>query len=102
MLAHKAEEDGVVAVERMAGQQPHVDYNLVPGIVYTAPEVASVGATEDQLKADGVDYRVGKFPFLANSRARAVGHTDGFVKMLADATTDRVWMFTLSVTTPEL
>lgn len=90
MLAHKAEEDGVVAVERMVGQQPHVDYNLVPGIVYTAPEVASVGATEDQLKAGGVDYRVGKFPFLANSRARAVGHTDGFVKMLADATTDRV------------
>lgn len=90
MLAHKAEEDGVVAVERLAGQLPHVDYNLVPGIVYTAPEVASVGATEDQLKADGISYRVGKFPFLANSRARAVGHTDGFVKMLADATTDKV------------
>ena len=90
MLAHKAEEDGVVAVERMAGQMPHVDYNLVPGIVYTAPEVASVGLTEEQLKTDGVDYRVGKFPFLANSRARAVGHTDGFVKMLADAKTDRV------------
>jgi len=90
MLAHKAEEDGVVAVERMAGQMPHVDYNLVPGIVYTAPEVASVGLTEEQLKTDAVDYRVGKFPFLANSRARAVGHTDGFVKMLADAKTDRV------------
>ena len=90
MLAHKAEEDGVVAVERMAGQLPHHDYNLVPGIVYTAPEIASVGKTEQQLKDAGVAYRVGKFPFLANSRARAVGHTQGFAKILADATADQI------------
>lgn len=90
MLAHKAEEDGVVAVERMAGQSSHVDYNLVPGVVYTWPEVAGVGKTEEQLKEEGVDYRVGKFPFSANSRARAVGDTDGVVKVLADKRTDKV------------
>ena len=79
MLAHKAEEDGVVAVERMTGQKSHIDYNLVPGVVYTWPEVAGVGKTEEQLKEAGVDYRVGKFPFTANSRARSGGDTDGVV-----------------------
>ncbi len=90
MLAHKAEEDGVAAVENMAGQKTHVDYNLVPSVVYTWPEVASVGKTEEEIKASGVSYKVGKFPFMANSRGRAVGQTDGFVKIIADATTDRV------------
>lgn len=90
MLAHKAEEDGVAAAENMAGQKGHVDYNLVPGVVYTWPEVANVGKTEEELKAAGVAYKAGKFPFLANSRGRAVGQVDGFVKILADAKTDRV------------
>jgi dihydrolipoamide dehydrogenase len=90
MLAHKAEEDGIVCVEMIAGQSGHVDYNLVPGVVYTWPEVAAVGQTEDELKAAGVAYRVGKFPFTANSRARANGETDGLVKILADAESDRV------------
>ena len=90
MLAHKAEEDGVVAVERLTGQKSHIDYNLVPGVVYTWPEVAGVGKTEEQLKEAGVDYKVGKFPFTANSRARAVGDTDGVVKVLADKRTDKV------------
>jgi dihydrolipoamide dehydrogenase len=90
MLAHKAEEDGVAAVEMMAGQTSHVDYNLVPGVVYTWPEVASVGKTEEQLKEDGIDYRVGKFPFTANSRARANAETDGMVKILADKRSDKV------------
>ncbi len=90
MLAHKAEEDGVAAVEGMAGQKPHLDYNLVPGVVYTWPEVANVGKTEEELKAAGVEIKVGKFPFMANSRGRAVGQTDGFVKIIADAKTDRV------------
>jgi dihydrolipoamide dehydrogenase len=91
MLAHKAEEDGVAAVEGMAGQKSHVDYNLVPGVIYTMPEVACIGKTEEQLKADGVQYKVGKFPFLANSRARTMGNTDGFVKILADSGTDEVY-----------
>jgi dihydrolipoamide dehydrogenase len=90
MLAHKAEEDGVVCVEMLAGQSGHVDYNLVPGVVYTWPEIAGVGQTEEQLKQAGVDYRVGKFPFQANSRSRATGDTDGLVKILADTRTDRV------------
>jgi dihydrolipoamide dehydrogenase len=90
MLAHKAEEDGVVAVERMTGQKSHLDYNLVPGVVYTWPEVAGVGKTEEQLKEAGIDYKVGKFSFMANSRARAVGDTDGVVKVLADKRTDKV------------
>ncbi|MEO3428147.1 dihydrolipoyl dehydrogenase [Pelagibius sp. CAU 1746] len=90
MLAHKAEEDGVVAVERMTGQKSHIDYNLVPGVVYTWPEVAGVGKTEEQLKEAGIDYKVGKFSFMANSRARAVGDTDGVVKVLADKRTDKV------------
>ena len=90
MLAHKAEEDSVAAVEIMAGQAGHVDYGLVPGIVYTAPEIATLGATEEALIEAAIDYKKGLFPFLANSRAKATGHTDGFVKILADAKTDRV------------
>lgn len=90
MLAHKAEEDGVAAVEFLAGQQPQVDYGLVPSIVYTAPEVAMVGATEEQLKEQGVPYRSGSFPFSANGRARTAGTTEGKVKLLAHAETDRV------------
>ncbi len=90
MLAHKAEEDGIIAVERMSGQKSHIDYNLVPGVVYTWPEVAGVGKTEEQLKEAGIDYKVGKFPFTANSRARAVGDTDGVVKVLTDARSDKV------------
>jgi dihydrolipoamide dehydrogenase len=90
MLAHKAEEDAVVAVERMAGQKSHVDYRLVPGVVYTHPEVASVGDTEETLKAQNVEYRSGKFPFMANGRAKAMEESEGFVKILAHAKTDRV------------
>jgi dihydrolipoamide dehydrogenase len=90
MLAHKAEDEGVVLAEMLAGQSGHIDYNLIPGVVYTFPEVAVVGKTEEQLKADGVDYKVGKFPYMANGRARAMNATDGFVKILADAKTDRV------------
>lgn len=91
MLAHKAEEDGVAAVEIMAGQKSHVNYNLVPGVIYTMPEVATIGKTEEQLKTENIAYKVGKFPFLANSRARTNGTTDGFVKILADAKTDEVY-----------
>ena len=90
MLAHKAEEDGVACVEMLAGQKPHVDYNHVPGVVYTWPEVADVGDSEEALKEKGIDYKVGKFPFMANSRGKANGFTDGFVKILADAKTDKV------------
>jgi dihydrolipoamide dehydrogenase len=90
MLAHKAEEDAVAVIERIAGKAGHVDYDLVPSVVYTAPEVAWVGKTEEQLKAAGVAYKVGKFPFTANSRAKINHETDGFAKVLADATTDRI------------
>jgi dihydrolipoamide dehydrogenase len=90
MLAHKAEDEGVVLAEMLDGQSGHVDYNLVPGVVYTFPEVANIGKTEEQLKKEGVAYRVGKFPFMANGRARALNATDGFVKILADKRTDRV------------
>jgi dihydrolipoamide dehydrogenase len=90
MLAHKAEDEGVILAEMLAGQSGHIDYNKIPAVVYTFPEVASVGKTEEQLKKDGVDYRAGKFPFMANGRARAMGAIDGFVKILADAKTDRV------------
>lgn len=90
MLAHKAEEEGVAVAEQLAGQHGHVNYNTVPGIVYTHPEVASVGKTEEELKEAGVPYKVGKFPFLANSRGRAVGETDGFVKILAHKESDEV------------
>ena len=90
MLAHKAEEDGVFVVERLAGGAPHIDHNTIPSVVYTHPEIAAVGKTEEQLKESGVEYRVGKFPFLANSRARANGETDGFVKILTCAKTDHI------------
>ena len=90
MLAHKAEDEGVAVAEILAGQAGHVNYNAIPGVVYTSPEIAAVGKTEDELKAEGVAYKVGKFPFTANGRARAMRHTDGFVKILADAATDRV------------
>ncbi len=90
MLAHKAEEEGVAAVEIMAGQKAHVLYDAIPSVVYTHPEIASVGKTEEELKAAGIAYKAGKFPFMANSRARAYGDADGFVKVLADAKTDRV------------
>ena len=90
MLAHKAEDEGVVCVEMLAGQAGHINYDAIPGIVYTWPEVAAVGKTEETLKEEGVDYKTGKFPFNANSRARANATTDGFVKILADAKTDAV------------
>ena len=90
MLAHKAEDEGSVCAEILAGQSGHINYDAIPGIVYTWPEVASVGKTEEQLKDAGVEYRVGKFPFSANSRARCNATTEGFVKILADAKTDRV------------
>ncbi len=90
MLAHKAEDEGVICAEMLAGQSGHIDYDMVPGVVYTWPEVAGVGRTEEQLKEDGVPYRVGKFPFTANSRARSTGETDGVVKILAHKETDRV------------
>ncbi len=90
MLAHKAEDEGVACAELMAGQTAHINYDAIAGVVYTWPEVAGIGKTEEQLKEAGVAYKTGKFPFTANSRARANGDTDGFVKILADATTDRV------------
>ncbi|MEM7197022.1 MAG: dihydrolipoyl dehydrogenase, partial [Pseudomonadota bacterium] len=90
MLAHKAEEDGVACVEMLAGLAGHVDYDLVPGIIYTAPEVADIGKTEDTLKAEGANYKVGGFPMSANSRARAAGQNDGVVKILSDSDTDRI------------
>jgi dihydrolipoamide dehydrogenase len=90
MLAHKAEDEGVAVAEILAGQAGHVNYDVIPAVVYTTPEIAAVGKTEDDLKAEGVAYKVGKFPFSANARARAMRHTEGFVKILADAVTDRV------------
>ena len=90
MLAHKAEDEGIALAEILAGQAGHVNYGVIPGVVYTNPEVAAVGKTEEELKAEGVDYKAGKFLFLANGRAKANQTTDGFVKVLADAKTDRV------------
>ncbi|WP_374640506.1 dihydrolipoyl dehydrogenase [Hydrogenophaga sp.] len=90
MLAHKAEEEGVAVAERMAGQHGHVNFNTIPWVIYTSPEIAWVGKTEQQLKAEGVAYKAGQFPFLANGRARALGDTTGFVKILADAKTDEI------------
>jgi dihydrolipoamide dehydrogenase len=90
MLAHKAEEEGVAVAERIAGQHGHVNFNTIPWVIYTSPEIAWVGRTEQQLKADGVAYKAGQFPFMANGRARALGDTTGFVKFLADATTDEI------------
>ncbi|NGM52336.1 dihydrolipoyl dehydrogenase [Caulobacter sp. 602-2] len=90
MLAHKAEDEAVACIELIAGKAGHVNYDIIPGVIYTKPEVATVGKTEDELKAAGVAYKVGKFPFLANSRAKINHETDGFVKVLADAKTDRI------------
>ena len=90
MLAHKASEEGTLVAEVMAGQQPHINYRLIPGVVYTWPEVASVGFTEEELKANGTQYKAGSFPFKASGRARASMDTDGFVKVLADKTSDEI------------
>jgi dihydrolipoamide dehydrogenase len=90
MLAHKAEEEGVAVAERIAGQKPHVDFNTIPWVIYTTPEIAWVGKTEQQLKAEGAAYKAGTFPFMANARARALGDTGGLVKYLADAKTDTI------------
>ena len=90
MLAHKAEEEGIAVAEILAGQAGHVNYNIIPGVIYTSPEVASVGKTEEQLKTQNVSYKIGKFPFLANSRAKVNNETEGFVKILADMNTDKV------------
>ena len=90
MLAHKAEEEGIAVAELLAGQSGHVNYDVIPGVIYTSPEVAYVGKSEEQLKKDGIKYKIGKFPFLANSRAKVNNETDGFVKILADSKSDRV------------
>jgi dihydrolipoamide dehydrogenase len=90
MLAHKAEEEGVAVAERIAGQKPHVDFNTIPWVIYTTPEIAWVGKTEQQLKAEGIEYRAGTFPFMANARARALGDTSGLVKFVADAKSDAI------------
>jgi len=91
MLAHKAEDEGIICVEYIAsGNKPHIDYDCVPSVIYTHPEVAWVGRTEEQIKAAGIEYKVGKFPLLANSRAKTNGETDGLVKIIADKTTDRI------------
>ena len=90
MLAHKAEEEGIAVAEIIAGQSGHVNYDVIPGVIYTSPEVASVGKTEEQLKNENKSYKVGKFPFLANSRAKVNNETDGFVKILADSKTDKI------------
>jgi dihydrolipoamide dehydrogenase len=90
MLAHKAEEEGAAVAERIAGKKPHVDFNTVPWVIYTSPEIAWVGKTEQQLKAEGIEYRAGTFPFSANGRARALGESAGLVKFLAQAQTDEI------------
>jgi dihydrolipoamide dehydrogenase len=90
MLAHKAEDEGVAFAELLAGKAGHVDYDTIPSVIYTHPEVASVGITEEQAKEQKLDYRVGKFPFVANGRAKALDESEGLVKILADAKTDRV------------
>ena len=90
MLAHKAEDEGMAVAEGLAGQHPHVNYNVIPGVIYTHPEVASVGETEESLKEQGRSYKAGKFSFMGNGRAKANFAADGFVKILADAQTDRI------------
>jgi dihydrolipoamide dehydrogenase len=90
MLAHKAEDEGVMVAEVIAGQKPHIDYNCMPWVIYTSPEIAWVGKTEQQLKAEGRAYKPGKFPFIANGRALGLGDVDGFVKVLVDAKTDEI------------
>ena len=90
MLAHKAEDEGIAVAEIIAGQSGHVNYDTIPGVVYTTPEVASIGKTEEQLKEKNIKYKIGKFSFMANSRAKAIDDTEGFVKILADEKTDKV------------
>jgi len=90
MLAHKAEDEGIAVAENIAGQAGHVNYDVIPGVVYTAPEVATVGKTEEQLKENQVAYKIGKFPFIANSRAKTINETEGFIKILADNKTDKI------------
>ena len=90
MLAHKAEDEGIAVAENIAGQSGHVNYDTIPGVIYTTPEVASIGKTEEQLKEKKIDYKIGKFSFMANSRAKAIDDVEGFVKILADAKTDKV------------
>src|SRR6185369_17660387 len=90
MLAHKGEEEGAAVAERIVGQKPHVDFNTISWVIYTSPEIAWVGQTEQELKAEGVEYRAGSFPFAANARARALGDTTGLVKFIADAKTDEI------------
>ena len=90
MLAHKAEEEGIAVAETIAGKSGHVNYDVIPGVIYTSPEVATVGKTEEELKKAKINYKVGKFPFLANSRAKVNNESDGFVKILADSSTDKV------------
>ena len=90
MLAHKAEEEGIAIAELIAGQSGHVNYDIIPGVIYTFPEVASIGKTEEQLKDLNIKYKIGKFTFMANSRAKAINETEGFVKILADEKTDKV------------
>ena len=90
MLAHKAEEEGIAVAEIIAGQSGHVNYDVIPGVIYTSPEVAAVGKTEEELKKININYKVGKFPFMANSRAKVNNETEGFVKILADSKTDKV------------
>ena len=90
MLAHKAEDEGIAVAENIAGQSGHVNYDTIPGVIYTTPEVASIGKTEEQLKKDNVKYKIGKFSFMANSRAKAIDDAEGFVKILADEKTDKV------------
>ena len=90
MLAHKAEEEGIAVAEIIAGQSGHVNYDLIPGVIYTSPEVATIGKTEEQLKKQNISYKIGKFPFMANSRAKAIDEPERFVKILADNSTDKV------------
>ena len=90
MLAHKAEEEGIAVAEIIAGQSGHVNYDVIPGVIYTSPEVAAVGKTEEELKKLNISYKIGKFPFMANSRAKVNNETEGFVKILADSKTDKV------------
>jgi dihydrolipoamide dehydrogenase len=90
MLAHKAEDEGVMAAEVIDGQKPHIDYNCIPWVIYTEPEIAWVGKSEAQLKAEGREFRSGQFPMMANGRALGIGHPDGFIKMIADAKTDEI------------
>ena len=90
MLAHKAEDEGIAVAENIAGQSGHVNYDIIPGVVYTSPEVASIGKTEEQLKESNIKYKIGKFSFMANSRAKAIDEAEGFVKILADEKTDRI------------